>query len=98
MPRPASRLYAVSRRLALLLSQHDAAKQELKEANPTPPPPCGRLATDNGDKITETAIASELPLVPEVQQSATRLRELKKQIGPIRSTEGGVCLARLRHP
>ena len=57
-----------------------------------------RFATDNGDKITETAIASELPLVPEVQQSATRLRELKKQIHQYEALKGAFVSRGLRHP
>lgn len=76
-----SRLYAVSKRLALLLSQHDAAKKELKETESRAAADMRQDAAEHGDKITETAIASELPLIPQVQAATTKVHELKRRMG-----------------
>jgi hypothetical protein len=76
-----SRLYAVSKRLALLLSQHDAAKQELKEVEADIADRMRQQAAAEESKISEASIASQLPLDLHVQEAANKLRDLKKQMG-----------------
>jgi hypothetical protein len=76
-----SRLYKVSKRLALLLSQHDAAKKALKETESLAAATLREEAAAHEEKITETAITSLLPTDPEVMAAANRMHELKKQMG-----------------
>lgn len=75
--------YRVSKKLTMLVSQHDAKKQELAEEEAKADGEIRETASKEKDKVTETEIKNMIRLDRDVRKVSNELMDLRREVGQL---------------